>query len=334
MRIKPLIFLIFILNVIACRYDNLQDYSDCAEFDIQPSVIGPLYGETEIQFKAPFINPNNDSEFVYIFYDKITEMSSLEIYNYSTGEKKVLLENDVWDVSQPNWGINNKIAFNKANQIYWISSEGSDLRQLDNDYRSCYPEWINADSTLVFTNYWLEPGNQYHGDIEHMYETSLSAEGTLIDSFTITYNGGSYGLPLGTYNNTNRLFACIQNLNGNGEFTLDLIDIKNKIIINSVQLPNVENKSICCIQWHPNGQDIFFSQWYGNLYKYNLASNTTSIVLESCDSRWYNKFSLSADGNKMVAEKVNNTFDGLTIWQTSEIVLMNIDGSGEVIILQ
>ncbi|MGB4930852.1 MAG: hypothetical protein WBP43_12825, partial [Chitinophagales bacterium] len=59
-----------------------------------------------------------------------------------------------------------------------------------------------------------------------------------------------------------------------------------------------------------------------------------SIVLESCDSRWYNKFSLSADGNKMVAEKVNNTFDGLTIWQTSEIVLMNSDGSGEVIILQ
>ncbi|MBK7442718.1 MAG: hypothetical protein IPI65_14685 [Bacteroidetes bacterium] len=84
----------------------------------------------------------------------------------------------------------------------------------------------------------------------------------------------------------------------------------------------------------PQWTGFIFSQWYGNLYKFNLASGITSVVIESCDSRWYDKFSFSSDGSKIIAEKVNNTFDGLTIWQTSEIVLMNIDGSGEVIILQ
>ena len=335
MRIKPLIFLIFILNVIACRYDNLQDYSDCAEFDIPPLNIGPLYCETDYQYKAPFFNPNNDLEFVYIFYDNISGKSSLEVFNYSTNEKKVLIDDGVSDISQPNWGIYNKIAFNNYNQIYWLLSAGSELLQLGNDYRSKSPEWINKDSSLIFANYWLEAANQYHGEEEHMYESIFSSNGALIDSFTIISPDETMsGLSLGSFDNLSMLFARIYNTDDDNNFRMDLIDIKNKIIVETIEIPNVENKTISCVQWHPNGQDLFFSQWYGNLYKFNLASGITSVVIESCDSRWYDKFSFSSDGSKIIAEKVNNTFDGLTIWQTSEIVLMNIDGSGEVIILQ
>lgn len=313
----------------------MEPDSDCLIFEVPALGVGVTYGETTFQFKAPCFNPNNNEEFVYIYENKITGISSLEIYNLTTKEKKVLVEDNVWDESQPTWGINNKIAFIMNNQVFWINSDGTDLLQLGNDYRSHAPEWIYQDSFLTFTNYWLEPPSNDNGAKEHMYQSILSSDGTSMDSFTVSFeNGNVGGLGLGSFNNNSRLFARIYNTDDNAEFKLGLIDIQNALSLQTTEIPNLENQSITCVQWHPNFEDIYFSFYYSDFYKFNLPSGKLTVIMEACDSKWYDKFSFSQDGEKVLMEKVCNTFDGISIWQSSKIVLMNIDGTEEEIVLE
>nr|MBA2422578.1 hypothetical protein [Chitinophagales bacterium] len=88
------------------------------------------------------------------------------------------------------------------------------------------------------------------------------------------------------------------------------------------------------IQWHPNSVDIYYTKWKNGLYKVNVNEKKEILIKEGCDSKAYEVISISADGTKMITERVNSYVENAntaiqTYVQNSRIYIMNIDGSDE-----
>lgn len=99
---------------------NLPDLNELGYITVRDSVM----------YYAPFFNPNNENEFVYIEWNESDGINKLFTYNMSNGAKTYLTDNvDLY----PQWNSKNWIVFNRyTTQIWKIKSNGDSLTMLFN----------------------------------------------------------------------------------------------------------------------------------------------------------------------------------------------------------
>lgn len=319
--------------MFSCTHEAIVPNSDCIDFDIPGISFGPDFAETGLQYKAPCYNPNNSNEFIYI-EELIDETAQLVIYNCVTKEKKVIVNDSVNDVSQPNWVRHSLVAYNSGLHVYVVNLAGADNTKVGNGVKSWFPEWIHDDNVLTFVNFYSSDDN--FNDAEGVNQATYNFISNTIDTFTIQYNDDNIGiLGLGASGIDNDYFTILRMGSYFDNLKLALINSTTHNVLNLVDISETMHMGdILCVQWHPNNHEIYFTHWYGNMYKVDIETGISTVVLESCDSKWYNRFSISPDGTKMLVEKVNCVFNGLAIYMNSTIVEYNIDGSGEKVILE
>ncbi len=322
-KLFQIIFVIITgLMVYSCSKDPVVILPDtCMDFEYGNNECwigaGPLYTYSNLQFMAPNFNPNNSEEFVYIEVSYGVTPSSIKLftYNLNLGSKKYLIDNPSL-LNQPKWSDENKILYKKElSQIFSIKSNGDSSTQLTYTGLNVDPEWINLSIICYRDNV----------NLVGVFLNILDFNSDTIESKQLTNADVS----------SNLVIACTDGGADNPNITISPVDSINWTIITNNTFDSGKDR-IMCIQWHPNNEDVYYTKWSNGLYKTNIYTKQEEQILEGCQSRWYKYFSISPDGTKILAERVDAIIErGTTcyITQTSSIVLMNIDGSNEITIL-
>lgn len=315
--------IIYRIRIYSCAIDPpLISTTNCIDFIYENDECllggGPLYTYEGLQFVAPFFNPLNSDEFVFIEvnYEPDSFYKKLCIYNIVTKEKKYLAEN-LSDEVQPKWSHSNKIIFNIENQVYLINSSGDSLEQLTFNGINLDPEWVD-EYNICYKNGNISSGlflNIINFQSDTILEKPLTHADISSNLFIAATNGGS--------DDPNITFAHLDTLNW-------------RILTNNSFESGKDR--IKCIQWHPNNTEVYYSKWSSSLFKININTKKEVMILEGCQSKWYNFFNISPDGNKILAEKVVATFEKSNsicyVRSKSSIVLIDINGTNETTILQ
>ena len=88
------------------------------------------------------------------------------------------------------------------------------------------------------------------------------------------------------------------------------------------------------IEWLPDNQNVLWAT-KNTVSMTNVASGFTTQLISNCDSKHYIFPSISPDGSKILFERVNQSkVSEVELFIENKIVLMNIDGTDEVTILE
>lgn len=306
------LFTLLLITFETCKKDKeiCMACNKCENFPEPGGGISTIKQKTN-QRHAPCFNPSNPAEFIYI---KEAEYKySLVKHNLSTKQESILLEN-VPIVGQPKWGKNGWIVFSQFSdyQIYILQDNGQLLTRITNGNAYLYPEWKN--DAIIAAEFSFNLGVPY-------FYCELNKAGSIVDTFR------------------------------NNRFTLGMINsIKEKAYLKSPDDPNIslgfENNSISTLTndnftgrnriegifWHPNNQDIYYSTYREGLCKVNKNSKNVTKIRNGCDSRSYRFLSISADGKKILVERVDATdyHNSTGSWtEEAKIYIMDIDGKNE-----
>lgn len=281
----------------------------CENFPPDSSSLGRNTIELYNGRKAPFFNPLNNDEFVYIKEQDSNRAISLVTYNMATHIEKTILKNvDVfW---QPKWGTSGRITFVNNYQICTINADGSEFKRLTTLPYFQYPDWKN-DSIVAcqFTKNMSFP--YYYAEV-NIKNSNID---TFINKFFIlgATNGLGEKIFLGSSGLSNLVFS-------NTKSTYYLSNRKDDNL-------NVI-KGIC---WSPNNDDVFYSKVVLGIYKVNKNSMEELLIKKGCQKRHYNFLSISPNGKKILTERVDASLsnDKSTISYKSDIYIMDIDGRNE-----
>ncbi len=290
-----LIFLVF----SSCKKDKTCEFLDdcgnqvvCEDF---PDMYNTIFSETEIQFKAPQFNPNNPNEFIYVFSEINLGVSQLVKYNINTQEKTVLVEG-FGIKGQPKWSKTGWIAFNSNYHIYLIQDNGESLTQITTNTYNHNPFWNQTGDELYWT-YTPVLGSQY--SIIRQIQSNMSID--TVGNIPIFIGGDIF---------ENKILQIIswsaESAPKYGYFKSDQIPLnqQNFHIIGTCTLQGMEG--IC---WHPSGQKFYVAHTNSGknsgLYSVSMLGITTRLK-KNCDTRRHIFISCSADGKKLIAERVDS----------------------------
>ena len=302
-NMKLKIFIPFIcLLFFTCKKDpplpnraNAQQCNDTTHYPI---------GDTT--YNAPRFNPNNSNEIIYVRAAASGLGTRLVKRNLTTGQETFIV-NDVRN--QPDWSVKDWIVFNhEDNQVWKIKSNGDSLQQLTTQ-GGLEAIWNKTGDRII---YWLQKGqtaNTYYNFITDVNGNTID---TLFYPFTL--NCGSW-----SYDNTKIASYCYTYDVGE----IDLVTKQTTKITDSPPDNSGQGKNIITdIDWMPNSQDIIWANEAG-LYKTNIYTKQTTTLKIACDGRFYVYLSVSSDGKKIIAQRID---------VPSGLCLMDIDGKNEIII--
>jgi Tol biopolymer transport system component len=82
--------------------------------------------------------------------------------------------------------------------------------------------------------------------------------------------------------------------------------------------------------WHPNNAEIYFTKHSNGIWKVNYLTGVVSHVKPSCQTKNYNYISISPDGTKLVAERINGPLLSSTkVFFSSRIYLIDLSTGKE-----
>jgi hypothetical protein len=300
----------------SCKDDDKINPDDgCEKFpeiDDGPSIIGPIV-QKPYQRKAPCFNPNNNNEFAYVKTEN--NIQTLVRYNLENEEEHILAEN-VDIIGQPNWGQNNKIVFVEQYQLKLIDHKStSNIKSLTSENYHLYPKWRN--DTTIIAEFSFNLGRPY-------FQMNLNSNSLKFDTIR------NQTFTMGTINEDEN-FAFIE--------YRDEPDITITQNSNSSELTNKSFTGFNRIEglcWLGT-EDVIYSTYRTGIFKINTTNKQETLIKNSCDTRSYRYLSISSDGIKILAERVDatdfNTEDGG--WtEESKIVIMDIDGSNERVLFE
>ena len=315
---KPLV------NITDTTTVNCDTCITCADFP-PPGELGYGYVQDGTQYFKPCFNPNNENEFIYIRKNTPT-VTELVKYNLNTNTETIICDTE-YIISQPQWGKTGWIIFNLINKrIYKIDDNGNNLTQVT-FHESTYPKF-DADGTSIICM------NQYP-NLTTDYRPIIDLNGQLIDSvlyrFGQIYTGYSYSSVNSNFQKGYFRFA--DHSNGSPPRQGFCFYENNSIQEVSSIYPKYSLTSMTKVY-----SSILFTEYWNNLYKIDLVTNTTSIFLEGCQTKYYDHLSISPNGNEMLVEKIINTstvyeFGDVDINEKHEIWLINLNDKTETKIL-
>ena len=299
---KRTIITLLILNTLfSCNKEN-TNLEACKEIPPAPVGFGYKLVCGGNCYGSICVNPNNVNELlVFRGLDSIGG-SGLVIYDLLNKTSRVIFKGTVY--YQPKWGINDWILFNYDEEIWKIKSNGDSLTQLTFSTFNFSPEW-NIDCTkFIYRDQKIQKNIIASSDGLHIDTTDVSGFGNPCwqhDSLIcgVAPAWAAYSNP---YNNT---WGIVYNFEPEGfSGSAQWIDKQNFI-------------------WTRHG-----------IYKSNYLTKETTIIKPSCNAiiYLYPSYCLSAD--KIYFLVLNRRLkDRNTIENTTQIKMMNTDGSDEVEII-
>lgn len=302
------------LFIFSCGVDpEIDILGDCEELDMNDGYAVVI---DSIMYFAPFFNPNNSNQFVFIEQNNIDYIKRMWIYDMTTFDKTYLCDQVSFN---PRWTKKNWIVFNRGGEIWKIKATGDSLTLLFNGYGK-YDLEVNPrgdriifrESNDYYTTYLADINGNLLDSIADQYfgEASWSPDGLKITSKLYTvppyYLGGSFGY----YDTTLTLFTDV--------VTTTSEDPSDRILDT---------------EWLQDSRRVLWLS--GNDYKIiDTETMQTSNFIHNCDS--YSKLwpCYSNDGSKIIWErnyKESRNNGGEMFWQT-QIVITDASGTNEIVV--
>lgn len=332
MHNKIIIFSIIILGVLACRKDKIPiDDDECEPFDLPESGI-ITFGYERFQYKAPYFNPNNSNEFIYHYRDNELNEFHLLKYNLQTQQKTFILESGkIWD--QPKWSAKGWIAYTHhvgyVDHIYIVKDNGDSLIQFTQNMANLYPSWSSSGNEL----YWLH--SQVLGVPYYFLKQNLNS------SYTDTVlQDGDPNEGYSAYNETSRNNKIVSLTIINNKYHLATASLNEEplsftSIADMEQVFNYPSPTGLC--WSADENYVYVSIYANGLYKVNVNTSNTELLIPYCHSKRYELISASADGKYLIGERVNSYLEKDangnltgTIMEKSSIYLIDLQTLEEI----
>lgn len=314
---------IFIVILISCCKDNEEDLNNhCEDFPLE--VLGHSYFvQKRFQFKSPYFNPNNSNEFVYNFFDYQENKFQLKTYNLTTNTH-TLIQDEVKVMSQPKWSSKNWIAFDNhlqdSYQVSIVKSDGTEYQQITNNIYNLYPAWGNDGETL----YWMN--NITLSNVPNYFLRQQITSST-IDTM-MRYTGDIY-TGLARFNdiskNNNLLHAssclysgCLAKTN------LDVWPLETESLTDDASILT----HLVSLTWGENDNIVYYTTFKDGLYRLNITTGETSLLMDFCDSKFYKQISYSSDCHCIVGERVDSYIDWSLdnqIFENSSIYIIDLN---------
>ncbi|MBV6461216.1 MAG: hypothetical protein HJHJAOHD_01337 [Flavobacteriales bacterium] len=273
-----------LLLLITCKKDPYLPIGNGDCYTPQPKYalwLTQTFDTDPIGYHMPCFNPNNPKEFCYLFA-KQGVGGQLRKHNLQTGEDKLIYP--ISFSAPPKWNKNGKITFASGYQVYTIDEDGKNIKKLTTIPYNMYPAWLN-DTTIIcyYSKYFPNSTQSLRININSNTIDTLEVGGSIFD---VAKDGKilSPGTPYLFYS-TYKGF-CEQQL---WEY--------------KVQTHGTDSR---CAVWHPNSEDIFYTAagWdLGGLFKVNIYSKQSTLILPHCPSRRYSNITVSPDGKWIIAER-------------------------------
>jgi Tol biopolymer transport system component len=284
-------------------------------------------------FHAPFFNPINNNQFVYVLLDYKKDVTSICCYDLAThaGWTVITLPSNAGspvNIGQPRWSVKDWIIYRGINcNLYKIKSTGDSLTQITSTGNNLYPAWSPKGDKLVFEQQLdpIESPDHTH-TISNMYFLITDEFGNHLDTLN-TY----FGFSKGDWS-SNNLIATSTNNNDPDISVISNFSSEQKLTSFPDEMSLAWNY-LFSIKWAPDNVNIVYSSGYG-IFKLNTDTRAITRLRQGCISKMYEHVSVSPDGAKIIAEELIQyaLADTITTGQESHVVLMNIDGTNEVTI--
>lgn len=316
---KLIIVLLFLLTITltGCKKHPVNIVSpsciccrECVEIPL-PDL--PTINYSNIQLKYPVFNPNNVNEILLFFSDLSKNINQIIIVDCVTNNIRILL-NNFEIITQPKWNNNNWILLNKKkanyhHEIWKVKSNGDSLTLLCSGGTNLYPVWVNNNSIIY----------SFSQDASIPYFIIYK---NLISEFSDTIC------------NCNGKYLTVSNNNLIASSDISSFNVAISSITSSLNFQNYTNnpntgdfliRNIC---WHPTSNEIYYIRNNG-IYKMNIFVKKEILIYNSCSSRRYNSISISPNGNKIVAEKIECYIANNLLYNDSKIVFFDTSGCNE-----
>jgi len=275
-----------------------------------------------VTYTSPSVNPSNKNEVVMV-----EDNRRLVKLNISTGTSTVLAEN-IGTILTPDWGSLGWIVFSAGWKIWKVNSNGSGLEQLTNDLRDIWPTFNPSGNKVLY------PRNREHaGDKNESVIMVIDLEGNRIDSFCPLKDNDCLLWEYSSWSSEQLLvaeFGYYDYSNGNG---IAVYDTNGNTVSAPYEIPDKNYKSypfIQDIEWHPNNGLIYFQDMRG-IKSLDPENGKVKLLKKSCSEEFYEEFTITPDGEHIIAVKGEASGDKKTCIITEEryLVKMKINGSGE-----
>ncbi|MEX1001648.1 MAG: hypothetical protein WDZ35_05995 [Crocinitomicaceae bacterium] len=287
--------------------------------DLPPeSGIGYQYEKNGPQYLAPCFNPNNSNEFVYL---RTGTASVAELVKYDLlSNTETVLCNSINIISKPDWGRTGWIIFTTADFHVWkIFEDGSGLQQVTLEQAQKPIFDFEGERFLVMSH-----EVQLSNDFRPIYDLF----GNLVDSVKYVFNNIYTGYPYYSLNSSfNTCFQFYSDHDYPGNSRIGICKIQEDSLIQELNsfIYDGDIGSLVCAN-----NAIYYSEYWGSIYKIDLNTLITSIFKEGCQTQSDYVLSLSPDGNKMLVERMFFTLgENMIVDEQHEIWLIDLTDPGK-----
>ena len=327
------LFLLLLIGLVfqGCHKDPVDNTGDscstcpdgtCQDYVWPNPIVFDYYITTGIQYTKPFFNPNNSDEFIYV--KEIPQSGSpifeLTKHVISSGQETILC-NTEFIIDQPQWGETGWIIFSRlGNTIMKINQDGTGLTQVTPTGKECFKPCFNSSGTRFITM-----GSKANSNAN--YRPVFDLSGVIVDSVKYEFNGVFIGDPYSTYAEFDNGYFVYSDHNTPSPFVngyCKLNDNDEIDILNQIDKPNGKGLPIAMCM---NGSSLYHVQHKMGLYRFDLATQQTTLLMSNCQSRYIRSVSMSPDGKHIIYEQVKGfqTGNGDEVDEQSDIYTINVD---------
>jgi hypothetical protein len=301
-----------------------QSIEDCRKPRQCPNMshsetIGP------VQRTAPYFNPNNSDEFVYLDFDSVRNCS-IVFYNMRTHSRNVLITKHGDWVGYLQWHPDiDSIIFVDITDgfLYKMKPDGSGRTKIISFAGYSWPIVVTPYSATGYEQLlmqtrtnptWIIKFDTYGNKID-------SIPGNFYSHADVSRNDPVAPYPLMAWTDITTGYP--------GAVMARRVSDQRNVFIYVPTDEAYRLRPVMSVSWHPNGEDIYYASWL-DIQKVNIASYAHTIVKRGCTDDYYGIVRVSPDGTKLLAEKFHYWNDeNCKLFFNTNLVVMNIDGSDE-----
>lgn len=293
---------------------------ECYDFTSQGGSGTTVFSETRFQYKNPCFNPSNQNEMVYFYRDNVSGENKIIKYNFTTGVKTVLVNTSI--TTQFKWSKTGWIAYDKSYHIWKIKDNGDSLTQVTTTPGNLYPCWDTSGTNL----YWYHSPNLALPAYVFKINTSTANMDTVFSDYAVFNDISSNNQIL------SKMYIGSSAYISKGDATASTITYSGIANLSAISPSNIEG--LC---WHPDGNRFYFTIYLDGLYEGNASTGQVAKIRDFCSSQRYTRISCSADGTKLIGERVDSYIEDpeSSFWnikQTSRIYLINLQNMEETLV--
>lgn len=287
--------------------------SPCEQLPLPGGWNGWNYLLPNHKLKSSGFNPNNGDEIVFTESSQSGQGTTLWKYRISTHAlTAVLTEDALPDMGAGDWGDNGWILLDAGSNIFKVKDNGDSLTQLSFTGANMDPQWSPSCTAYAYT---------YTGGGPWVSVRTLLSTGTTdtLHQVPIYHNSCWY--------TENQVVWATEVGVLRGDLLTDSWTIAGPTPVPSD--PDNSHYLGITTTWNT----AVWSHMSG-LYRTDIANDAgTQLLLSTCDSRYFSGLDHSPQTNKLLSIRRRSTpQDSTTLLVENELVLMNSDGTGLLVL--